>query len=86
MPAFARSFPVGPGKRAMVRKDEAEGEVARGGSGLQRVVKAKELDEAKPLVAGRQGGAIKAKATAARRLLEAGSSGKPQGAVGVAGN
>lgn len=70
----------------MVGQDEAEGDLPRRSSGLQCVVQAKELDQANPLVTGRHCSVIKAKASTACHTLQAGRSGKPQGAAGVAGN
>jgi hypothetical protein len=63
----------------MSPKDKAKGEVARGGTSLQRIVDSQELDIARTLVSGRHGYPIWYKTVAACRPVEAGRSGKPDG-------
>ena len=79
MPPFARSFPYRPNKRAMSPKDKAKGEVARGGTSLQRIVDSQELDMARTLVSGRHGYPIRHKTVAVCRPIKAGRSGKADG-------
>lgn len=54
VPPFARSLPYRPSKRTMAAKDQAEGEIARGGASLQRVMDFQELGIAIALIAGRK--------------------------------
>lgn len=86
MATLIRAFPCCAGERAIAREDEAEGEVARGGAGLQCVVKGKELGQAQSLVVGRQNCTIKAQAVAAYYLFQAGGCGKPQSATVITSN
>ncbi len=86
MTPFAGALPFCAFERLVARKDDAEGEVARGGSHLKRIMQCEELDPSGALVGGWQCRAIDARAFAQRRPLEAGSSGKPQCTSGVAGN
>jgi hypothetical protein len=63
----------------MAPKDKAKGEVARGGTSLQRIEDLQELDMARTLVCGRHGYPIRHKMVAVYRPVEAGRSGKPDG-------
>lgn len=84
VPPFARTLPYRPGKRAMVRKNEAEGEVARRGASLQRVVDAEQPGVARALIGGGKRGPVGPDAVAARQPLQAESGGDPQSAGGIA--
>ena len=83
---FSGAFPFSAFERAVVGKDDAEGEVARRGTGLQRVMQCEKLEPPGALVDGWQCRAIDIQAVALRHPLEAGSSGEPQGAAGVTGD
>lgn len=48
VPPFARAFPGCADQWAMTREDDAEGEVARSCSGLERIVDREQLDEPGP--------------------------------------
>jgi hypothetical protein len=63
----------------MSPKDKAKGEVARGGTSLQRIVDSQKLDMASTLVSGRHGYPIRHKTVAVCRPIKAGRSGKPDG-------
>lgn len=63
----------------MPREDEAEGEIAHVCACVQRIVDREQLDEPGPPIGGRRGCAVRAKAKAKSRPLEAGSSGEPDG-------
>lgn len=84
VPPFARAFPYRSCKRAMVREDEAEGEVARRGASLQRVMDAKQPGVANALIGGGTRGPVGCDAVAACHPLQAGSGGEPQGASCIA--
>ena len=84
MPLLARTLPYRSGKRAMAAKDESEGEVARGGASLQRVMDSQELGVAIALKAGRKCGQFGCNAAAVRHPLKAGSCGEPQGTGWIA--
>lgn len=86
MASFARALPFSAFERSMAWKDDAEGEVARGGPGLQRIMQCEELDPTGALVSRWLCRPINCAALALRDPLEAGSSGEPQGAVGIAGD
>ena len=79
VPPFARSLPDRTDKRAMAPKDKAKGEVARGGTSLQRIVNLQELGMARALVSGRHEFPIRHQTVAVYRPVEAGRSGKPDG-------
>ena len=85
MSAFTRSLPVRPGKRAMIRHDQAECHITRRCAGIERVAEGKQLCEARALVAGRHCGAVGRDAATARGPLKAGSSGETCRAAGIAG-
>ena len=63
----------------MAPKDKAKGEVARGGTSLQRIVNLQELGMARALVSGRHEYPIRHQTVAVYRPVEAGRSGKPDG-------
>lgn len=86
MAPFARALPFSALERAMIGKDDAEGEVARGGPGLQRVMQREEPNPPAALVGRWHSRTVDVPAFALRHPLEAGSSGEPQGAAGVAGD
>lgn len=86
VPPFARTLPYRSCKRAMVRKDEAEGEVARGGASLQCVVDAEQPGVARALIGGGTRCPIDRDAIAAHHPLQVGSGGEPQSAGGIAGD
>lgn len=50
LPPFARTLPYRPGKRMMVRENETEGDVTRGGASLQRVMDAEQSGVAHALI------------------------------------
>lgn len=52
MPPFARTLPYRPGKRMVVRENETEGDVARGGASLQRVKDTKQPGVTQALIGG----------------------------------
>lgn len=70
----------------MVGKDEAEGEVARRGAGLQRVMDAKQPGVANALIGGGKRCPTSRDAIAARHPLQVGSGVEPQSAGGIAGD
>ena len=86
LPPFARTFPYRPGKRSMVGKDEAEGEVAHRGVSLQRVMDAKQPGVANALIGGGKRGPTGRDAIAAHHPLQAGSGSEPQDASCIAGD
>lgn len=63
----------------MTSEHEAEGDVARSGTSLQRVMDSQELGVAIALEAGRKCGQFGCNAAAVRHPLKAGSCGEPQG-------
>ena len=86
VPPFARTLPYRPGKRPMVGKNQAEGEVARRGASLQRVMDAKQPSVTHALIGGGKRGPVGPDAVAARHPLQAESRGEPQSAGGIAGD
>lgn len=86
VPPFARTLPYRSCKRAMVREDEAEGEVAHRGASLQRVMDAKQPSVARALIGGGKRCPVGRDAVAARHPLQVGSGGEPQSAGGIAGD
>lgn len=86
VPPFARTLPYRSCKRAMVREDETEGEVARRGASFQRVMDAKQPSVARALIGGGKHGPVGPDAVAVRHPLQAGSGGESQGASCIAGD
>ena len=86
MAPFARALPFSALERAMIGKDDAEGEVARGGASLQRVMNAEQPGVAPALIGGGKHSPVGRDAVAARHPLQAGSGGEPQGASCIAGD
>lgn len=86
VPPFARTLPYRSCKRAMVREDEAEGEVARRGASLQRIMDAKQPGVANALIGGGKRCPTGRDAIAAHHPLQVGSGGEPQGASRIAGD
>lgn len=86
VPPFARTLPYRSCKRAMVRKDEAEGEVARRGASLQRVMDAEQSGVARALIGGGKRCPADRDAITAHHPLQAGSGGEPQDASCIAGD
>lgn len=84
VPPFARTLPYRPGKRMMVRENETEGDVARGGASLQRVVDAEQSGVARALIGGGKRCPTGRDAIAAHHPLQAGSGCEPQGASRIA--
>jgi hypothetical protein len=84
VPSFARPLPHRPCKRAVVREDETEGEVARGGTGLKRVMDREELGDAPPPVDRGICRAVDGWASALRHPLQTGCSSEPQGICCIA--
>ena len=85
VPSFARTLPCRSDKRAMTSKDEAEGEVARGGTSLQRVMESQKLGKTRTLISGGERGPVDCKPVSARGPLQACSSGEPKPAHRIAG-
>lgn len=86
LPPFARTLPYRPGKRMMVRENETEGDVARGGASLQRVMDAEQSGVAHALIGGGKRCPTGRDAIAAHHPLQAGSGGEPQDASCIAGD
>jgi len=86
LPPFARTLPYRPGKRMMVRENETEGDVARGGASLQRVMDAEQPGVANALIGGGTRGPVGGDTVAARHPLQVGSGGEPQSARRIAGD
>jgi len=84
MAPFARPLPHRPCKLAVVREDYAEGEVARGGASLQRVMDREKLGETEAPVDRGNCGAVDGWAAAVRHPLQTGSGGEPQGICCIA--
>lgn len=70
----------------MVGQDEAEGEIARRGASLQRVMDGEELNEADALIGCGKRCPTDRDAIAAHHPLQAGSGGEPQDASCIAGD
>lgn len=85
VPSFARTLPCRSDKRTMTPKDEAEGEVARGGASLQRVMESQKLGKARTLISGGERGPVDCKPVPARGPLQACSGGEPKRAHRIAG-
>lgn len=83
---FPGTLPFSTPERTVTRKDDAEGEIARGGPGLQRVIQCEELNPSGALVGGWHCRVVNRAALALGHPLKSGSSGEPQGAAGVAGD
>lgn len=86
MAPLSGALPLSTFEWPVIGEHDAEGEVARGGSCLQRVMQCEELDPSGALVGGRLCRTADVRALALRHPLEAGSSGEPQGAAEVAGD
>lgn len=86
VPPLARAFPGHAKQGAMARKDDAEGDVARACSCVQRIVDREQLDEPGPPISGRRGRVIESEPEPARHSIEAGSSGEPDRSALIAQN